>query len=211
MLDILLLVWERNTEEWIYHEFIKNVHSPPQLGFKPGIRRGAEYLLKCVVSFPFHECYSTCAVGEGGFSHNHQYPFVILLTEKWNCCGFCCVRSCGTMIQRELSLHRLCSSGRASTRTSLPMCSQSCLSWFMWYKQPWSLGGLCVLKANLGTCAKGSVPLGYPDSALFSRWAPRLKPPPALWASTKFCPMAAKLTGKWWSGSCSSMPSWTPG
>lgn len=31
------------------------------------------------------------------------------------------------------------------------------------------LGGLCVLKAKLGTGAEKSVPVGCPDSALFSR------------------------------------------
>lgn len=92
----------KTTEELIYYEFITNFHSPPELNVKPAIRRRAEYLLKYVVSFPFHESYSTRAVGEGGFSHNHQYPSLMLLTKKWNCCGFYCVTSCGAMIQREL-------------------------------------------------------------------------------------------------------------
>lgn len=86
----------------------------------------------------------------------------------------------------------------------------ACLG-FCGINSPDLLRGLCVLKAKLGTCAEGSVPLGCPDSTLLSRWAPLLKAPPALWASTRFCPTAAKLTGKWWRGSCSSMPSWTLG
>lgn len=102
MPDTCLPVWQQNTEGLLYYEFITNFHSPPEVDLKPRIRRRADYLLKCVVSFPFHECYSTRAVGEGGFSYNHQYPSLILLTKKWNCCGFYCVKSCDTMIQRKL-------------------------------------------------------------------------------------------------------------
>lgn len=102
MPDTCLPVWQQNTEGLLYYEFITNFHSPPEVDLKPRIRRRADCLLKCVVSFPFHECYSTRAVGEGGFSYNHQYPSLILLTKKWNCCGFYCVRSCDTMIQRKL-------------------------------------------------------------------------------------------------------------
>lgn len=84
--------------------------------------RTAEYLLKRVVSFLFHECDSTRAVGEGGFSHSHQYPSLILLTKKWNRCGFYCVRSRGAMIQRELCVAAQTLFFRDSQHQDFPAC-----------------------------------------------------------------------------------------
>lgn len=160
------------------------------------------------------------AVGEGGLLPQQIYTFPHTTKEvellwlrtawdqvvKWFRGTVCCARTALFSGTATLGPHCLC----ASRATGLGLCYH--LS--AWHKLPKSFWPMCIKSQAwhmFKAVCSSWLPWIGPSLALLFRWAPLLKRHQTLWASTKFCPTAVKLTGKWWSESCSSTPSWTLG